>query len=681
MTTAPQQHPGLTARLQARWHALPALLRSALADGVLPLVVMVLGTLWISGPVARTPWGVVSRKLEALEPIDYGATLWFYDWVAQALGRGVHILEPDGVCAPTGTTLGTNFPNWGDAILAAPLVGPLPFPTGYNLWLALIPVLGGLAAYAALRCLTERRSLALLGAWLFGFNAYSCFQIVLGRPSLALVAVLPLFLAFWLKATSTDGVKAAGWSVLAGLTAGLALQFYVLYAALTWLLGALIWVGRVWHPPRSTWGPSVFVSGVLALATAAFCGAPYLYQATALQPRFPAPRAEFANPEGSLLVPPWSAGSGAVVEQTPLAPWDPELWRFTQAFTQDRYQRFGEMSEPAPGMLDDSLHTMARHSLPFEYAWSGVERRGDPAGLLPLAWLAPLVLILALLAGPRAWPWIVVVLLLWGLTLGPWLLGPDGARGTPLLVEGQRLRLPLWYLAQALPEAGSFLKPERLFPGFLMALSLALTVALDRIATRSQGWLERTWKPASAVLWPVLAAALMLVMGFSQAELSQDLDDTIPYEPWAFHQQLAADPQPGAIIELPLGLGQATAGFQLIHGRDRAEDHHDAIAPQRAGQAPPSDCYRLDLLRTLWDLGRGPQIPDTLATGELEEASQAGFAWVLVYPEAYTSHGLQDLGYDYDAVRGVLDRSLGGPIFEDDHIVAYGLTSASSAQQ
>ncbi len=671
MSSPPPPSPGPLASLRQRWQALPGILRGALADGLLPVVLMLLGTLWLSGPVARSPGSVVSQKLEAMQPIDYGATVWFYDWVAQALARGAPILQPDGVCAPTGTTLGTNFPNWADAILAAPLMGPLPFPTGYNLWLALIPVLGGLSAYAALRCLTRRRSLALLGAWLFGFNAYSTFEVVMGRPSMALLAIMPLFLAAWLKATGDRGWVSAAWSLVAGLLAGLALHFYVLYALLAWLLGGLLWLGRLLSPPRETERPWLVLAAVLAFAAASTTAAPYLYQATALQPRFPKPSVEAVDPSGKGLVPAWTAGSRMPVEQRLLAPWEPELWRFTSAFVRDRVNNLGKTSEPVPGVLEESLDSMARHSLPASFPWHGVRARGDPAGLLPLFWLAPLVLVLAIVAGPRAWPWAGLGLLMWALTLGPWVMGSDGIRLEPAAVDGHRLRLPLWYLAQAMPEAGSFLKPARLFPGFLLALVLTLTVTLDQLAVRTKAWLEGLWSPAPRLLWPALAVVVIGIAGLAQARVTAQLDDTVPFEPWPFFEQLADDPQSGAIIELPLGLGQTTAGFQAIHGRARAEDHHDSLAPQLRGEGPPDDCYRLASLQALWTMGRSPGDAQLLDAALLADAQDAGFGWILVYPQAYEALGRHGIAADLPGVLGLLERSLGAPVYQDERLVVY----------
>jgi hypothetical protein len=683
MTSSDARNLSPFERLSAGWRKLPAALRRVLADGLLPLALMVVGTLWISGPVATSPHLVASRKLFSLQPIDYGATVWFYDWVARALTSDATILEPSAVCHPTGTTLGTNFPNWLDAILAAPLVGGLGFPTGYNLWLAAIPVLAGLAAYAALRCLTRHRSLALVGAWVFGFNGFSAYQAIMGRPSMALVAILPLFLFAWLAATSRRGWPGLLQALGAGVLAGMALHLYVLWALLCWIFGGLIWLARLISPPEHTQRRHLLLAALLALGAAGVTTAPYLYQATVLQPRFPAPGISAVPVAEDGAVPPWTAGSSSPVEQRLLAPWEPELWSFTLAFARDRLQHLGEHSEPAPGLRDESLQELARHALPLNFPWRGAEIRGDPAGLLPLAWLAPLVLLLAVLAGPRAWPWAALTLLLWSLTLGPWCMDAEGVRAAPMLVGGQRLRMPLWFVVQAMPEAGSFLKPGRLFPGFLLAMVVTMTVAMDQLSARTRPWLERLWAPAARLAWPALAVVILLTSGWAQARLVGQLDDSVSLEPYPypFHQRLAEQADGTAIIELPMGLGQALAGFQPLHGRARADDHHDAIAAQKLGEPPPPDCYRLVLLHTLWDLGRTGGHDGPIEPRELTQAHQAGFGWILVYLEAYPPLARQGVPYDLDRILGSLEAALGEPAFEDERMVVYKLGSGSSAQQ
>jgi hypothetical protein len=683
MNDSDRPHPPPLARLAARWQGLPTPLRGLLADGLLPVAVLVLGTLWISGPVATSPHLVVSRKLFSLQPIDYGATVWFYDWVARALTSDASILVPSGVCHPTGTTLGTNFPNWLDAILAAPLVGGLGFPTGYNLWLALIPVLGGLAAYGALRCLTEHRSLALVGAFVFGFNGFTAYQATMGRPSMALIAILPMFLWAWLRATSERGWSGLGWTLGSGLLAGLAVHLYVLWALLCWVLGGLIWLARMIEPPKRAHRFHLLMVALLAAGAAGISTAPYLYQATVLQPRFPAPgvSAVFAHADGT--VPPWTAGSPDPVEQRLLAPWEPELWAFTIAFGRDRLQHLGERSEPDPGLRDQGLQELARHALPLDHPWRGAKIRGDPAGMLPLAWLAPLVLLLGVVAGPRAWPWVALSILLWALTLGPWCMISEGVRTSPLLIEGQRLRLPLWYLAQALPEAGTFLKPGRLFPGFLLAMVTTMVVAGDQLIARGRPLLERLWAPLASMALPLFALSLLLASGWSQARLVEALDDSVSMEPYPypFHQRLAERDDGAAIIELPMGLGQALAGFQPLHGRARADDHHDAIASQKLGEPPPDDCFQLPVLQALWDLGREGAAIEPLSGIELDQARRAGFGWVLVYLDAYPPLARQGVPYDLEAVLGTLEAALGEPVYADERMVVYGLAAASSAQQ
>jgi hypothetical protein len=672
MPDASPQAPRSRRRGAQRLAALPAPLRLLLLDLLLPSLVLLLGALWLGGPTARHPASMVSAKLTGLLPLDYGATAWFYQHVAGAISGGHPVVSVPELCAPTGTTLGNNFPNWVDAIVAAPLVGGLPFPTGLNLWLALLPVLSGLAAYAALRALTPRRSLALLGAWIFGFNAYSAYEATMGRPTLALLAIIPLVLAVWLRATSSRGKPLLGWSIGAGLLAGLALHYYVLYAIVAWLLAGLVWLGRLLAPPAGTGRRSLLLAALLALVTAGLTAAPYLHQATVVQPRFPAPATvpdDQAGP-GALI---WTAGQARATAEGPLAPWDPDLWAFTLAFARDHLG--GERASPSPISAEQSLDEMARHALPLSYPWRGAPLRGDPAGLLPLPWLAPLVLLLALAAGRRTLPWLAVWGLLWVLSLGPWLTDLEGLHSAPVLLEGQRLRLPLWFLAEHLPEAGSFIKPNRFFPGFLLGMVLCLTVTLDLLATRGERWVAAAWGPARHLGWPVLVGLLLVITGLAQGRVVAQLDHSLPYEPWPFHQRLAQEPGDFAIIELPLGLGQGLAGFQAIHGKRRADDHHDALAAQQAGEPPPDDCFELPLLSRLWELGRGRVTPRILDPADLAQARDAGFRFIVLYPEAYPALATRGVRYELGTVRAVLERSLGAPVYEDEHTVAWELGS------
>jgi len=646
-------------------------------DVALPVAVMLCGAFWLGGPTARSPGAVVHRQVISAEPSASNATLWFYDWVARALAQGLPIARPDGVCAPHGTTLGGDFQGWADAILAAPLMHALPFPAGFNLFLALIPVLGGLASYYALRSLTQRRLLALAGACLFGFNSYTATAIAQGRPGVALIAIIPLFLAAWMKATEDMTKQAACWALIAGFLAGLAVYFDLVYALTCWLLGALLLLGRTLVPPQRAWREWPGVAAVLALVVCIGTSAPWLYQATVLQERFPAPSAELVNPERSLQAPAWVDGSLRELDPHLLPPWDAELWRFTWAFVQDRGRHVTALRAADPGPPASDLDAMAGHALAPTWFLQDGGAPDEPRGMPPLPWLVPLTFALALVAGSRAWGWAIAALALYSLTLGPSLPLPLELSDMPGSTADGQLRLPLWYAARFFPGIGELIQPSRVVPSVLLAVTVTLVVSLEVLARRSKDALTRFWPIAPSLLWPLVAAALLVAVGRSQHRHAATLADPVSWEPWTFHERLAGELGPGAIIELPLGLGRTLGGFQAIHGRARADQHRDAVLELRRA-APPPSCYQEPLLTTLWSLGRDPEAPAVLNAGEVSSAAQAGFRWVVVYADGYEVMERYGIHHELERIQSTLDSSLGPPVHADDRIEAYELPTSAS---
>lgn len=610
-----------------------------------PLSVYGILTWILSGDLARNPGQVVGRQFDGLRPEDYLGTLWFYRHVHDSLVQGAPLLRPTSVCAPTGTSLGDNFPNHVDALLAFPFVHLLPFPQGVNLFFAAIPVLSSLAAFFALRAFAAP-AIALPVAALYGFNAYTYGEMAAGRPTMALTLVVPLLVGTWARALhSPRWLPALAWSGLAAASATLAVYYHAVYAFLCALFGALLAAGRVLVPAPNVSRLRPAVLGLAVLGVTCFLSGTYLYQVTALQRRLPTPTADLVRPPTT---------------DTFLPPWDPGLWRYLAGlarFEMDRSRRPQPVEQQRHPLDDTVMARMAEQSLPVSYPWKADRPLTDPSLVLHPGFLAPLVAALALLSGRRAWIWLGVTLLLYSLTLGPWACVAVRPRVEPLLVEGARIRLPDWFLYRAFPSTLIFVKPLRLFPGFLLTLLVTLGVSLG-----DRGALARLPLPSRFRPWvaPGLAVALAVASLVPLGLAIRTAGITRPYAPDPFHLQMAQDPPDYSIIELPAGLGHVTAGFQLIHGKRRSESHHDEISTLQAGRPPASDCYRLPLLRALWDLGRSDQ--DPIREGMLEEAGQEGFRYVVVYPRAYEVLKAQGVSLDLNVVREVLERHLGPPV-------------------
>ena len=148
-------------------------LRMVVTEGLLPVGIMMGATITIFGEAWTRMHSLVIGGGNAVTPSDVNGTMWFYWWVTQAQSRGVEQTTPDVICAPTGQSLGSNFPQHVDALMASPLMSSLPTPMAFNLFVCLIPVLGGLSAFAAARWLKVGWGGAMMVALLFGFNSLS----------------------------------------------------------------------------------------------------------------------------------------------------------------------------------------------------------------------------------------------------------------------------------------------------------------------------------------------------------------------------------------------------------------------------------------------------------------------------------------------------------------------------
>ena len=202
--------------------------KGAVLDGLVPLGLLFGLSIAVMGEGWTKMHSIIIGGGNATTPSDVNGTLWFYWWTSLAQARGVDRLTPDVICAPTGQSLGSNFPQHIDALMAAPFFDFLPFPAGFNIWVTLIPVLGAFAAWLAARWLGLPRTLALMVAVLFGFNSLSMHELANGKPPSALVFTLPLFIGSWLKCISARGRSALAWIVVAGFATALAIQHYVL---------------------------------------------------------------------------------------------------------------------------------------------------------------------------------------------------------------------------------------------------------------------------------------------------------------------------------------------------------------------------------------------------------------------------------------------------------------------
>jgi hypothetical protein len=532
------------------------------------------------------------------------------------MARGVDLLHPDVICAPTGQSLGSNFPQHVDAMMAIPFLSWLPFPLSYNLFVLTVPVLGALAAYVGFRLLGLHRVLSLMVAMLFGFNAFSVHELANGKPASALVFTLPLVCAAWIRCLNARGGRFWPWMVLAGITGALAIQQYVLYAMLIAFFAAGTALVHLWRPASGVPRSRVIWAVLLVLGLATALSAPYL--STLLGERRPMP----------------TAGETLRLDA-------PSVLR-EQAESID-------IGYPVGVDMNESLPRRAAFPVVLTFA----------------------MFLLLPFGGRACRRWALAAVGFYLLSLGPiaaWAVRPEIEWFT---VYGRVLPMPTWWLNRVFPFSIQFFHPSRVFPMVVLCSAGAVAFGLQGCARR-WGARWRTLVPFVHLVGLGIAAVGLFQVGAAGGFAWLHT----PHEPHPFMVQLGEMPEDFAIIEFPVGLGHATAPAQLVHQKRRSESHHDLIAQLKNGE-PPQDCLRLSFLQGLWDWSReapwtGPRpVAASVEPAAIAEAYRSGFRYVIAWRAGFDV--LRQAGISIDRVSSIrrLSGILGPPVFSDDTLVAW----------
>jgi hypothetical protein len=314
-------------------------------------------------------------------------------------------------------------------------------------------------------------------------------------------------------------------------------------------------------------------------------------------------------------------------------------WLASRAYLDELALRTGH---DAPGLrvgpLNPAILTdLVNQSLPWNYPLVGLRTahlsfRGPQTVLM---W----AVILTLPWGwRRAWPWLAMAATAWLFTLGPYLTTTGPHPPEYVLVGGKRLALPMADLARALPGMAVYLRPFRGLPVLDLCLCAALAASVPAA-------LERIHRPALRVL-----ATLPLLAGTAW-ETTHD-SQALPVTAWNEPSSVAflRTAAPGAVIDLPLGLGSGTNFLQLLDERPRA---NPAVGD---GSRRMPGCVTDPFVRALWNLGMPGVAPP--GSDALTGAAARGFRYVVLWPAGYGR------GFDGDAARSWLTSAVGAPVHE-----------------
>ena len=659
MPTNPAPDPPRAARLAA-WlrPRLPRALGWLVIDLLIPAAGFGALSVVYNEILVRQLDRLLATSRVTLLPNDLNGTLWLYWWVHRALVSDAAVQQPDVICWPDGEPLGTNFPNVIDALLAAPFLEYGGIPAGFNAYLLAIPALGALAGYLCLRTLTRHRALAFCAAAFFGFNAYTIFEIRMGRPATALIVTLPLFVAAWTLALRTPGRRAWIWIVTSGLLAALAAYHYIPFALWVGLFAALTAVGRTAFPHRGVRrrqaGIALAIVGLLCVVLSF----PYLVQTRSVQLR-----SEDRSPGA------WDedtgdgGGFGATVKR---------LWRDMR---QGR-----DPSAPRGPRGGETIEKLQRTALPGDFLWRERRLHDRELELGVSAPLLLLILVLGLVSGRRARGWLVCTLVFWGLTLGPYVSHQVGNQLEPTTVAGTQIATPMLWLAKIVPLAGHFLWPFRAAPMLLLCLVGTLVVATDVSARRLEESARRSGDARRRVaglllLLGAIACAVLALDAWRQRALLS-LDYT-PWQPHPFLSELAMAPEGTVVIDLPLGLGEGTALYQVVHGRPRPEGIRGELIHHH-GNSPPAfeGCLREPFHQALWYAGRtGPTAQQKMAEGftheAIRQAIRGQLTYLLIHPDAYGELRREGLFVDPGHVSAALQPVFGPPVVDHPNLIVF----------
>jgi hypothetical protein len=233
----------------------------------------------------------------------------------------------------------------------------------------------------------------------------------------------------------------------------------------------------------------------------------------------------------------------------------------------------------------------------------------------------------------RAWPWVLSAGVLLVLVLGPdWQWEPHEPGIKPII------NLDAW-LRYALRIGAAHLRPLRALPLVHLCLSACLAVYL-------------AGRP-SMLRW-ALALAAVGVDVYLACFSFVDFGRTRWLEPTIF-AQMAVDGDTRPIIELPLGMGHATAPFQHLHHKVRMEPLNDVREPMKEA------CFAQEPLAT-FARGEAPRE----GASEAHRKALVRFSWVLWYPQAKRPDRPEPAAWG-----DFLKSTLGEPNYQDELVVAW----------
>ena len=623
---------------------------------------------------ALMTWPLAQNLTSAIpgDSFDGWQNFWNLWWVKLALvDRQTTPFVTDLLYAPTGVGLyfHTLNPFNGLATLPIQLAGSLY--TAYNAVVFLSWVLGGYGVFLlTLWVIKERLGIgywrlsiqspipniqypaAFVAGLIFTFAPFHMAHL-LGHMQVMSLEWMPFYILYLLRATQRQraGLSWLRESLLAGfflVLVGLCDWYFVLYlflfTGLYWIFGstAKVAIDQGIHQRRT----DLLVTRVLRSIRSDFCGtAIFDIGYWIIRKRR---RSLISNIQ--YLLPAIIAGAFFLILLSPiLVPMISEALRFSfmQRPTSDLYIL---SAAAADFFVPNRLHPFFR---PDRFTWPGNQIAPVSERTIAIGYTTLLLAGMAVVwARRRSAFWLATAIFFFLLALGPSLhLANITAADIPARDPG-----PTWTLYGLLVEAIPFMRISRSVSRFAVMVQLALSVVAG---VGLYEWVRRKGRP---VLWVSLAVFLILAESWV-APFPVSPPDTPD-----FYHQLAADPAPGALLNLPMNYDRpGYLLYQTVHAKPLTVAYISRDDPRTLTERSP-------VLQHFRHLGPDILDVDPVALGPTVLAD-LGVGWVVA--DRYKMPG----GLEREYTSALAEAIFAGqpPIYADERITAWRVTPPAVA--
>lgn len=521
---------------------------------------------------------------------DGWQNVWNLWWAQQAISQQQPLFVTPLLYHPDGANLHLHTLNAANGVLLAPLTALFGAVPAYNVAVFVGFALTGLAGYALAWHITRHTAASFMAGLVLAFCPYHMTKVWDGQLELATTQWLVLYVLLLLRATAPG----AHWrhSLLAGAAlalVGYTALYYLIYAALFTVLLGLLWL---------PWRDSLRAIGGYLLRV----GVPSLVALLLLLPIVLPALADL--PDGVPRIKPYNRVDPILIHSANL---------YDVLLPSTLHPIWGGVAQE----LGSTWH-------PFASAWN----------VAPGYTVLALVTLACVTMWRYAWRWLVIVLVVWVLSLGP-LLHIGATRTDIWLPYNLLLQIPGMGLARR--------------PGHLFVL---ISIALVPLLALGLGWLFT--RPRGQGLVLAAAATILLVFEYMPTPLPVQTQPVHSY----YNTVQAAG---GVVFDVPPGDGVAAPMVaQMEHGQ-----------PIMGGYLARTPAYDITQyapgIRQLWQVAPDPPTvllnsPDTPA----RVLDSYGIRHVLIHRDRLTD-GQQD------RIARVMQQVLPGaaPAYSDDDLLAY----------